>query len=333
MGILTIAVPIFNMEWCLEKNLNTYADERLMGRVEVLCLNNASEDGSKAIIERFVERWPEMFHLIDRDSRGYGSSINEAMAAATGRYFRIIDADDWADTEELLRTVDALEHCEADVVLTDYTIVSLQTGEEKPVRAGDKGAPYHTLLTDLDWPERTLPSIHNTTYRTQLLRASRFYMQDRIFFVDEEYVILPYLSAKSVLYLPFNVYRYLVANPAQSTSPKNRAKLQEHRQRVLQRLIGEIRPVQTGDPENRALAYCSKRIALGIGDHFTTLLIYVEDRREGRALARKWEAYIKQTAPEFWPGVRKKAAILYALNSIRLSQPAYERLKKAILRK
>ena len=82
MCVLTIAVPIFNMEWCLEKNLKTYADERLAGRVDVICLNNASEDGSKAIIERAVAQWPSIFRMFDRDSRGYGSSINEALAAA-----------------------------------------------------------------------------------------------------------------------------------------------------------------------------------------------------------------------------------------------------------
>ena len=95
MCVLTIAVPIFNMEWCLEKNLATYDDPRLIGRVEVICLNNASEDGSKAIIEKYVSSRPEIFRLMDRDSRGYGSSINAALAAAEGRYFRIVDADDW----------------------------------------------------------------------------------------------------------------------------------------------------------------------------------------------------------------------------------------------
>ena len=58
MCVLTIAVPIFNMEWCLEKNLATYDDPRLVGHVEVICLNNASEDCSKAIIERFAAAKP-----------------------------------------------------------------------------------------------------------------------------------------------------------------------------------------------------------------------------------------------------------------------------------
>ena len=333
MCVLTIAVPIFNMEWCLEKNLATYDDPRLIGRVEVLCLNNASEDGSKAIIEKEVSARPEIFRLMDRDSRGYGSSINAALAAAKGRYFRIVDADDWVDTEELVKQADALETCEADVMLTDYRIVDMSTGTETPVRAGDKGAPYGEVLTDCRWPGITLPSIHNITYRTGLLRECGFEMPDQRFFVDEQYVILPYLRARSVIYCPYDIYRYQVANPEQSTSPKNRAKYLVHREENLKDILGEVARVSREDPKNTALSYCRERLLRGIGDHFTTLAIYVEDRKKGRSLAKAWEAYIRGTMPDYWPEVKTKARILYAMNALHLSLPLYNRLKKAVLKK
>lgn len=330
MYILSIAVPIFNMAWCLEKNLATYDDPRLIGKLEVICLNNASEDTSKEIIEKFTAKTPEIFRLIDRDSRGYGSSINEAISAARGNYFRIIDADDWVNTEDLIRQIEALENCQADVVLTDFQIVNLQDGSMTPVKAGDQGAEYGKVYTSFEIPSRTLPSIHGTTYRMELLRACGFYMQDKMFFVDEEYVILPYLSVRSVLYLDLDIYRYAVANPAQSTSPKNRAKYREHREKVLCRLIREYEATKRDDPTHPALSYCRLRIVRGIGDHFTTLLMYVEDRREGRQLAAAWKKTVLETAPELWPAVKGKAAVLFALNRLRLSLPTYQKMKKAI---
>ena len=44
--VLTIAVPIYNMDQCLDKNLTTYWDSALKERLEVLCLNNDSTDSS-----------------------------------------------------------------------------------------------------------------------------------------------------------------------------------------------------------------------------------------------------------------------------------------------
>ena len=330
--VLTIAVPIFNMEWCLEKNLATYDEARLAGRVEVICLNNASEDGSKVIIEKYVSARPEIFRLMDRSSRGYGSSMNAALAAAAGKYFRIIDADDWVDTAELVKQAEALENCEADAVLTDYRIVDMSSGKETPVRAGDKGVPYGEVLTDCRWPSVTLPSIHNTTYRTGLLRSCGFEMPDQRFFVDEQYVILPYLHARSVVYYPYDIYRYQVANPAQSTSPKNRAKYLAHREENLKDILAAYLRVCREDPQNPALPYCRDRLLRGIGDHFTTLDIYVEDRKEGRALAAAWRAYIRENAPELWGSVKRKAALLGLANRLGLSLPAYLRLKSRLVK-
>ncbi len=332
MCILTIAVPIFNMEWCLEKNLATYDDPRLAGRIEVLCLNNASEDGSKAIIEKAVSARPEIFRLMDRSSRGYGSSINAALAAAAGKYFRIIDADDWVDTGELVRLTDTLETCDADAVLTDYRVVDMSSGAETPVRAGDKGAPYGVLLTDFRWPAVTLPSIHNTTYRTGLLRECGFEMPDQRFFVDEQYMILPYMKARSVIYYPYDVYRYQVANPEQSTSPKNRARYLDHREQNLKDILAAYERCCREEPENAALSYCRERILRGVGDHFTTLDIYVEDRKAGRARAAAWRDFIRNNAPGLWNGVRRKARILGLANRLGISLPAYLRLKSRFMK-
>ena len=330
---LTIAVPIFNMEWCLEKNLATYNDPRLIGRVEVICLNNASEDGSKAIIEKAVSARPEIFRFMDRDSRGYGSSINAALAAAEGRYFRIVDADDWVNTEDLVRLAEALETCEADVVLTDHQIVDMQTGGMTPVRAGDKGARYGEIYTDFDILRETFPMIHGTGYRTELLRSTGFALQDNTFFVDEEYMLLPMLHARTVLFLDLDVYRYMVANPAQSSSPGNRSRLQDHQDRVIRRIAGEYLAAAAREPDNAALPYVRFRISRLLGDRFLVLLIYVEDRKKGRALAKEWEAWIRETLPGLWPEVKPKARLLYALNRMRVSLGTYNRLKSVLLRK
>ena len=329
--VLTIAVPTFNMEWCLEKNLSTYCDSRLSGKLEVICLNNASEDHSKEIIEKFVEKYPDIFRLIDRNSRGYGSSINQAIQEAQGRYFRIVDADDWVDTEELVHSVEMLESCSCDVVLTDYTIVNMQDGSCTAVRAGAQGVPYGEILYSLSMPQKSLPSIHATTYRTGLLRESGFFMQDGIFFVDEEYVILPYLHAETVVYEPYNVYRYQVANPEQSTSPKNRGKYYSHREQVLKRLLRDYQTAWTNSCPKDRLDYCRERIQRGVGDHFTTLFIYIQNTRNGRKLAQDWKQYLQQNAPDFWRGSRCKARILWFFNLFSISSEQYSKWKACFL--
>lgn len=325
--VLTIAVPTYNMAWCLEKNLNTYCSSGLRGKLEVIVLNNHSSDRSGEIACGFCQREPEIFRLFDRDSRGYGSSVNEALRAARGKYFRIVDADDWVDTGELEKLVERLEGCEIDIIQTDYVIEDMMTQERTVVTAGEKGCRYDLICKDFITAVRSLPTLYSTTYRTGLLRAAGFYMQDKTFFVDEEYIVLPFFRAKSMIYFPFAVYHYQVANPEQSTSPKNRGKYAEHRERVLKRLIGEYRQAALW-PEGMAphtLDYCLERIRRGVADHFTTLYIYVEDRRAGRAAAKSWERYISSLDMKL--RCRSKQRILSICNLMKMSPQKYNRIK------
>lgn len=321
--VLTVAVPSYNMEKHLPKNLPTYADSRLDGALEVLILDNASADRTAEIAQDFVRRYPDTFRLIRRDSRGYGGSVNQALAEAQGKYFRIVDADDWVDTANLVALISALQTCEADVVQTPYRRVVMGTGEELPTvfRNVEYGRVYRDFLPCRE----NVPCIHSTAYRTAMLRESGFAMQDGIFFVDEEYVILPFLSAKSVVYYDLDLYRYLVGNPAQSTSPENRARYADHRERVVRRLLA-VYGASEMTPDARE--YCFFRIAQAAADHLTTLYIYLPDRAEGRRRAKAWEAFVKASDPKIYSAIRPKAEKLEALNRLGVGLGAYEKLKE-----
>ena len=326
--VLTIAVPAYNMEKYLPHNLPFYADKRFGDRIEVILLDNASTDRTREIAQQFCDRWPQIFVLEQRNSRGYGSSVNAALARARGRYFRIIDGDDWADTDQLLALVERLETCEADVVQTNYRRVVMGSGKELPFRFSN--VEYGKLYTEFSPCRENAPCIHSTAYRTAMLLESGFQMQDGIFFVDEEYVILPFLSARSVIYYDLDIYRYLVGNPAQSTSPENRAKYAGHREQVVRRLIDVYTKAQmTGD----ARAYCFFRIAQAAADHLTTLCIYQPDRAAGYRQAVDWERYVRERSPELFCAIRKKGFLLRLLNRMGVGLENYQRLKRILLRK
>lgn len=328
--ILTIAIPAYNMGWCLEKNLTTYVHESLVGKLEVLCINNASDDNTWNIIEHFASVQPAIFKPINRIGKGYGGAINEAMSVARGKYFRIVDADDWVNTMELVRLIHALENCETDIVLTDYQVVNMKNQSYKAIKAGDFGITYNLKYDNFLFPKKSLPGIHCMTYKMALLRRCNFLMQDDIMFTDEEFVVLPYLEAKSVIYYELDITRYLVSNPTQSTSPYNRGRLQEHREAVLKRLIREYYKMATVSPENLGLEYCHERISRGIGDHFTTLYMYYPNKQRGKQLASVWRLWVMSEASEFWPEVRNKVYLLRTLSSLHVTLKQYERIKRIV---
>lgn len=328
MKILTIAVPAYNMEKHLPKNLPTYCDERLKESLEVIVLDNASTDSTNDIASEFMEKYPEIFRLKSRATRGYGSSINEAISEAEGRFFRIVDADDWVDTEELILLIDRLKNCQADAVQTNYQTVHMQTGEIRSILFQD--IEYDRLYSDFSSCRRNMPCIHSMVYRTSLLQENYITLQDNIFFVDEEYVILPFLYATSVIFYPFNIYRYLIGNPSQSTSPNNRAKYYEHREKIIKRLINAYHK-NSMNPDIRE--YCFFRISQAAADHLTTLYMYFKDRKMGRKLADEWLEYVHKEDGEIYKAITKKAFLLSVLNRSHISLQTYIAMKQLLLRK
>ena len=92
--VLSIVVPAYNVETCLEQSLRSYCDEQLEGALQVIVVNDGSSDATQNIAETFVQTNPSIFTLINKENGGHGSTINAGFQAARGKYFRVIDADD-----------------------------------------------------------------------------------------------------------------------------------------------------------------------------------------------------------------------------------------------
>jgi len=44
-----------------------------------------------------VERYPDIVRLEQKPNGGHGSAVNKGLEVATGRYFKVVDSDDWFD--------------------------------------------------------------------------------------------------------------------------------------------------------------------------------------------------------------------------------------------
>ena len=199
--MLTIVIPSYNVEAYLEHGLSTFADERFGGRLQVLVIDDGSQDGTPAIAQRFVERMPDAFTLVSKENGGHGSAINVGLAHATGTYFRVVDGDDWVDTDALAAFLDVLDGTDADILIDVRTDVDMATGHEKP-RPHGEGVPLGSVVAFEDICENPVAadsiSIHTLTARTALLREVGLNVLEKTFYEDYEYISKATLFARSM---------------------------------------------------------------------------------------------------------------------------------------
>lgn len=123
--ILTVVIPIYQIEAYLRQCLNSFVIKETMEDVEVLMVNDGSRDGSVKIAEEFERLYEGTFILINKENGGHGSAINKGIELAKGTYFKVVDGDDWVDPSAFVRLVEVLKTSNADVV-------SIEDGEPAP---------------------------------------------------------------------------------------------------------------------------------------------------------------------------------------------------------
>lgn len=138
--VLSIVIPAYNVEKYLEKCLSSFEIEAVLDRIEILVINDGSGDHTAEIAQRYCEKYPETYFLYNKENGGHGSGINYGIRYATGKYFKVVDGDDWLNTEELEAFVKLLEETDTDIVAADFCVfrmrrmLSSRKSTARPVR-------------------------------------------------------------------------------------------------------------------------------------------------------------------------------------------------------
>jgi hypothetical protein len=104
---LSIVVTSYNHEAYVAQCLDSYLAQQVDFPVEIIVSDDASTDGTPAIVAEYAARFPDLVHAILRpENVGLNASLGDALLAARGEYVTLSDGDDYlTDPEKLRRQV------------------------------------------------------------------------------------------------------------------------------------------------------------------------------------------------------------------------------------
>ena len=234
---LSISIAAYNVEKFLKNTLDSLVAPEIIDDIEVLIVDDGSKDNTAAIGKEFEDKYPNSFKVISKPNGGYGSTINAAMDAATGKYFKTLDGDDWYDTGNFVQLISDLKRIDADMVITPFIFVNEVTGEKEVVKFDKKFIGKLMAFETLPFELHPKIKMHSITYKTSLLKDNHIRIGEHCFYTDIEYVIFPMVYVKNVYFLDYSVYQYRIGLEGQSVSWEGFKKHYKDHLKVIERIL------------------------------------------------------------------------------------------------
>ena len=217
--LLSIVVPVYNTQDYLSRCLDSLCVPEHLEQIEVLVVIDGSPDQSITIANRYRERYPETFIVINKENGGHGSTINVGLEHATGKYFRVLDSDDWFNTKNLGIFINKLQTEESDLVMT-HMVKEYPNGNtlyEQPINEHNRA--YHTedIISQID---HRCFAMGRCTYKTDKLKEFGLKLLERQSYEDTFLHIFPLVFLKSFSCYDLVIYHYFLDRPEQSVHQK-----------------------------------------------------------------------------------------------------------------
>jgi glycosyltransferase involved in cell wall biosynthesis len=205
---VSIIVTNYNQADVLHQALDS-AIGQTYDHTEIVVVDAASEDESRAIITEYADRYPEMIRpvLLETDP-GIPEMRNIGLEHVAGDMFTFLDADDWFYPEKIKKEVSVYrENPDTNVVYSNFEYVK-KDGTEIDQWA-NKSAPEGDVLVDVlarQYPDQTL--WRSALVETSLLDTIGMYDESLPIYEDWEFKIRV-ARASTVAYCPtvLSVYR------------------------------------------------------------------------------------------------------------------------------
>ena len=224
MKYISFAIPCYNsqdyMAHAIESILPGGED------IEIIIVNDGSKDKTSEIAHEYMEKYPTIIKVVDKENGGHGEAVNAGIRNATGLYFKVVDSDDWVNEEaymQILRTLTELTRGPRtlDMLISNF-VYEKQGATRKKVMQYRHCLPVNEIFgwDSVHMPKGKYLLMHSIIYRTKLLHECGLELPKHTFYVDNLFAFEPLPSVKNMYYLDVNFYRYFIGRDDQSVNEK-----------------------------------------------------------------------------------------------------------------
>lgn len=118
MKLLSVVVPVYNVEKYIEKCVNSIINQTY-SNLEIILVDDGSTDGSGKICDLFMKK-DDRIKVIHKRNAGLSSARNEGIKVANGEYIAFVDSDDYLDLHMYSNMINVMQNTKSDISICNF---------------------------------------------------------------------------------------------------------------------------------------------------------------------------------------------------------------------
>ncbi len=292
MKLISFVIPCYNSEEYMSKAIETILSCK--DEIEIIIVNDGSKDKTIDIARSYEKKYKDIIKVIDKENGGHGSGVNAGLKLAQGKYFKVVDSDDWVDKESLKKIIGTLKKIDVDMMIANY--VYEKEGDIKEIN-------YLGILPEnkiFGWDEiKKFPVskyllMHSVIYKTKLLKEIKLELPEHTFYVDNIFVYYPLPYVKTMYYLNVPFYRYFIGREDQSVNEGVMIKRINQQLKVTKLMIDFFNPLEIEEKNLQKYLIHYLDIMMTV----STILLKIENTKEAKEKIKGLWDYLKEKNPQ-----------------------------------
>lgn len=205
---LSFIVPFYNVEPYIEECIRSlYNQDIPWDEYEVICIDDCSPDGSRAIVDRLQQEYPTLKLLRTPENLRQGGARNMGLDIAQGKYIWFVDSDDYIKANCLKQMLDLMDAQYLEIL--KFTFTNQSTNEQSAHYIQFGPCTGSELIFDAPLGERSgqrCCSVCAEIIRRDLIENQHARFVEKKQYEDDDYMYPLFAAAKRVMSIDFAPY-------------------------------------------------------------------------------------------------------------------------------
>ena len=129
MNLLSVIVPVYNVEAFLPKCLNSLLNQTYKD-LEIILIDDGSTDNSGKICDEYAER-DNRIKVIHQKNQGVSAARNVGLDLSTGDYITFVDSDDWCEKDYFENAMLYFFYYDINLLITNFTREQIENNKNR----------------------------------------------------------------------------------------------------------------------------------------------------------------------------------------------------------